>query len=161
MPQKGTSRLFRQETSYGGGEGNASFSKPPPPFSEYGFSVPEKFTLSLELEMVPKSLNRKLRRNRFVNDRENKTWDSYLGWECHGKKPPAPLRKAKLIIVRHSHRMLDFDGLVGSLKPVADALVLAGVIADDSWNVLGAWEVGQVFRPAKLGPLLTIQVLEA
>lgn len=52
--------------------------------------------------------------------------------------------------------MLDFDGLVGSLKPVVDALVTAGVIEDDSWKHVGAWIVDQQFRPERQGPLLEI-----
>lgn len=55
---------------------------------------------------------------------------------------------------------MDFDGFVGSLKPVVDALVTAGVIEDDSWKVLQAWEVDQVFRAQKDGPLLQIEIKE-
>lgn len=120
----------------------------------------EKFTLSLEIPWLPKSLNTKLRKNRHANNRENYAWDNYLGNICYNLKPPAPLERATIRIVRHSHRMLDFDGCVGSLKPVVDALVSARVLADDSWKVLGDWKVSQEFRPKKLGPLLTIQVIE-
>jgi hypothetical protein len=56
--------------------------------------------------------------------------------------------------------MLDYDGLVGSLKPVVDALVSAGIVLDDRWSVLGAWRVDQRFRPKKQGPLLEIQIEE-
>jgi len=49
---------------------------------------------------------------------------------------------------------------VGSLKPVCDALVTSGVLIDDSWKVLQAWEVDQVFRPKKDGPLLQIEITE-
>jgi len=55
---------------------------------------------------------------------------------------------------------MDFDGFVGSLKPVVDALVTAGVIEDDSWKTLHTWDVDQVFRPKKLGPLLQIEITE-
>ena len=54
--------------------------------------------------------------------------------------------------------MLDFDGLVGSVKPVIDGLTRAGVIKDDSWGVVGAWQVDQVFRPKKEGPRIEIIV---
>lgn len=70
------------------------------------------------------------------------------------------MRRAKISIIRHSHRMLDFDGLVGSLKPVVDALVTAGILLDDRWSVLGAWAVDQRFRSKKDGPLLDILVEE-
>jgi hypothetical protein len=74
--------------------------------------------------------------------------------------PLSPLAKAHIRLIRHSHRTLDFDGLVGSLKPVVDSLVSAGVILDDRWSVLGKWDVDQVFRPKKEGNLLEIYVSE-
>lgn len=56
--------------------------------------------------------------------------------------------------------MLDFDGLVGSMKPVVDALKRCGVLADDSWAVTGAWNVTQKYRPKSEGVLLEILVAE-
>ncbi len=56
--------------------------------------------------------------------------------------------------------MLDFDGLVGSMKPVIDALVTCGVLKDDSWAVTGPWECKQIFRPKSLGPLLEVHIRE-
>jgi hypothetical protein len=73
-------------------------------------------------------------------------------------KPNAPLEKANITLIRHSHRTLDYDGLVGSLKPVVDALVSCGVLSDDSWKVLGRWNVDQRFRPKAKGPLLEVMV---
>ncbi len=79
---------------------------------------------------------------------------------CRGKLPSKPLERVNLALCRHSHRTLDYDGLVGSMKPVVDALVSAGVIVDDRWSVTGKWNVNQVFRPKSLGPLLEIMVQE-
>lgn len=70
--------------------------------------------------------------------------------------PNAPLDRARLKITRYNYRMLDYDGLVGSLKPVVDGLTNAKIIKDDSWGVLGQWEVCQVFKPKSEGPLLEI-----
>jgi len=56
--------------------------------------------------------------------------------------------------------MLDFDGLVGSIKPVVDALVTCGILSDDSYKVTGPWDVTQKFRPKKSGELLEIFVTE-
>jgi hypothetical protein len=116
------------------------------------------YSLSLEIPWLPTSLNESLRAGRYANNAKNKAWDQYIWHSVHGKAPPKPLKKAKLKITRHAHRMLDYDGLVGSLKPVVDALVFAQVIADDSWNVLGRWEVDQQYRPERVGQLLTIIV---
>jgi hypothetical protein len=109
-----------------------------------------------------KSLNVALRSNRFALHRQNKQWDRLIYCLLREKNaiPPSPLTKAHIRLIRHSHRTLDFDGLVGSLKPVVDSLVSAGVILDDRWNVLGKWDVDQIFRPKKEGNLLEIYVSE-
>jgi len=79
---------------------------------------------------------------------------------CNGKIPKVPLRRVKISIVRHSHRTLDFDGAVASMKPVVDAIVSAGIIFDDSWKVTGPWIVDQKFRPKSAGPLLEVSIEE-
>ncbi len=95
-----------------------------------------------------------------ARDRDQKAWASEIWAEVYGKLPPKPLQRARVAITRHSHRMLDFDGVVGSMKPVVDALVTNKILSDDSWKVLGAWNVDQKFRPERLGPLLEIVVFE-
>ncbi len=118
------------------------------------------YKLFLQFDQLPKSLNKKLRSNRFKNHNENLTWDLMVEHQVQNKKPIEPLIKAHVSILRHSHRTLDYDGLVGSMKPVVDALVSARIIADDSWNVLGRWDVSQKFRPKKDGDLLEIIIQE-
>lgn len=119
-----------------------------------------KYELRIELTELPQSLNKKLRKHWTKNHRENNLWDTLIYQKVFRQLPPSPLKKAKLRIVKHFWRTMDFDGFVGSLKPVVDALVTAGVIEDDSWKVLQAWEVNQVFRDKKLGPLLQIEIIE-
>lgn len=119
-----------------------------------------KYQIKIELNALPKSLNKKLRGHWTKNHRENCHWDTMIYSLVRYKLPPTPLNKAKIKIVRHFWAKMDFDGLVGSLKPVVDALVTAGVLIDDKWDVLGAWEVDQVFRPKKAGPLLQIEITE-
>ena len=118
------------------------------------------YKLDLTLHALPKSNNKSLRSHWAAQRREGKMFDLLIAGICRGKLPAQPLKKAHITITRHFWRTLDFDGLVGSLKPVVDALVSAGVIEDDNWNVLGSWEVDQQFRTKKEGPLLTIQVRE-
>lgn len=118
------------------------------------------YQLDLVLHSLPKSLNKALRANRWKNHSANKLWDFEILTLVQGKRPPKPLSKAKIRIVRHFYRTLDYDGLVGSLKPVVDALVSAGIIESDSWNVLGVWDVCQQFRQKKAGPLLEISIIE-
>lgn len=116
--------------------------------------------ISLTFHSLPKSLNKALRSNRFKNNQSNKNWDMIVFGTCRNQMPASPLKKARIKIVRHFYRTLDYDGLVGSLKPVVDGLVSAGVLIDDSWAVLGAWDVSQEFRPKSQGPLLTVFIEE-
>lgn len=118
------------------------------------------YKLNFELTELPKSLNKTLRTHYFKKNERNKMWDTMIYGMVRYRLPPSPLKKAKLKFTRHFYRELDFDGLVGSLKPVCDALVTSGVLIDDSWKVLHAWEVDQVFRPKKDGPLLQIEIFE-
>ncbi len=120
----------------------------------------EKYRLFFEIPWLPAALNKKLSGHWRDRHRENNAWDVYIHTLVMGKKPKSPLKRASIRLVRHAYRSLDFDGLVGSLKPVIDSLVTAGVLADDSWNVLGAWSVDQKFRAKKLGPLLEIEIVE-
>lgn len=118
------------------------------------------YTLKIEIDSLPKSLNKKLRSHFHKNNKENNSWDRMIYFKVLKFKPPTPLIKCKIAIIRHSHRMLDYDGLVGSMKPVVDALVDSGIMIDDTWKVTGPWVVNQEFRPKKLGPLLQIFVYE-
>jgi hypothetical protein len=117
------------------------------------------FKTYLDLDYIPKSLNVKLRSHWASQRRETRTWINIIAYHLDDK-PSQPLSKVKISIVRHSYRTLDFDGLVGSMKPVIDALVRLGVIIDDSWAVTGAWDITQKFRPKSDGPRLEILLQE-
>lgn len=118
------------------------------------------YILELSIPWVPKSLNASIDRGWHRNRKDGKAWDAFIWSETRGKLPEKPLELASISITRHSHRMLDYDGLVGSMKPVVDALVSAGVLKDDSWSVLGRWNVDQSFRRKKEAQLLVISVKE-
>ncbi len=118
------------------------------------------YSLELSIAMLPKALNKSLNAHWRTRHKVNLAWDKFIAAECWNKMPAQPVRSAKISITRHAHRMLDYDGLVGSMKPLVDALVTAGVLADDSWKVLGKWEVDQKFRPKKEGPLLAVRIVE-
>ncbi len=126
-----------------------------------GSKLSKSYKLFLQIDQLPKSLNKKLNASsRWGRNRENKAWDNMMFVECRGKLPDKPLERANISFVRHFYRFLDFDNLVGSLKPVVDALVTAGVLVDDNWEVLGSWTVNQKFRSKSLGPLLEIIIQE-
>lgn len=144
-----------QNQNYGGGEKDAISFKSPLPFSEDAV-----YRLYLEIPWCPESLNRKLRSNRYKNAAEMKAWANFIVNDTYSRRPAIPLARVSLTFTRYSHRFLDYDGLVASLKPVADALVAAKILVDDSWNVTGAWSVDQVFRPQSKGQMLAIGVEE-
>jgi hypothetical protein len=118
------------------------------------------YRLQLSIPEVPAALNTTLNLSRWGRRDKNRSWDARIAYDVHFIKPRVPLERAKITLVRHSYRMLDFDGVVGSMKPVVDALVTAGVLADDSWRITGPWIVDQKFRPKKDGPLLEILIEE-
>ena len=118
------------------------------------------YKLELTFHSLPKALNKALRTNRYKANAQNKGWDLLVFGMVRGKLPPEPLKFARITLVRHFWRTLDYDGLVGSMKPVVDALVDAGVLKNDSWETLGVWGVSQEFRSKKEGPLLTVVVEE-
>ena len=118
------------------------------------------YRLALELTQLPEAFNKVLRTHWKDRHSTNMSWYMFISCEVGLKRPPKPLKRARISIVRHAHRTLDFDGLVASMKPVVDGLVVAKVLSDDSWRVTGPWHVDQVFRPKDQGPLLTIEVVE-
>ena len=120
----------------------------------------KKFECSFTIDRVPHSLNKKLRTHWRGQRKESKSWDVIIMLEADQLKPASPLNRAKLSLTRHSHRMLDYDGLVGSMKPVVDALVECGFLRDDSWGVTGQWNVDQVFRSQSEGQMLEVSIIE-
>lgn len=115
-------------------------------------------TINFTLHSIPDSLNKALRGNRMKYFSKNRKWDILIHGMIRFQIPTEPFEKAHIKIVRHSWRFLDYDGLVGSMKPVIDALVSCGVLIDDNYKVTGPWDVTQQFRPKKDGPLLDITI---
>ena len=117
-----------------------------------------RYLLELTLEGTPKPPNKLLGHSKWVKHNNAKLWKQQVRIAIsRDKLPAAPLTKAKLTFVRHSYRMLDFDGLCGSMKPLADSLTEIGVIIDDRWSVTGKWDVDQKFSP-KGKSFVTIKV---
>ena len=119
------------------------------------------YFLQLQFIETPKSLNKTLRTHFHGRNSQHKSWQMKVHSETKWQKPPKPLEHARIKIIRNAHRMLDYDGLVGSMKPVVDALVRCGILKDDSYKVTGPWDVTQKFRPKTSGQLLEIFVTEA
>lgn len=75
------------------------------------------------------------------------------------RRPPKPLKKAKITLTRHSSVSPDFDGLVSSFKHILDGLIDAKVIQNDKFENIGApeyvWE-----KTGRRAGRVTIEVLE-
>ena len=100
------------------------------------------YTMTAEIELP--GLNQYLRTNRFVRVRMKKALAVELGYTCTPRRPLEPLPKASLRVEMARTRLLDdADNIYGCLKILGDALVQAGLIADDSTKVIGYPEVTQ------------------
>lgn len=89
-----------------------------------------------------------LGRGRWAIKKEADFWKDLIFTATLGKRPTIPLKTAKLVLVRGSSKTPDFDGLAISFKRPVDALILAGVIEDDSMKHIGIPE----FRWVKTAP---------
>jgi len=98
--------------------------------------------------------------NRFKRDRLYKSIYGEVFYHTNGFRPKAPLSKCKITIVRHYYRFLDWDGCVGSMKPIIDGLIHAKIIKDDSYKVTGPWDVTQEFLGKKEGGRIYLRIDE-
>jgi Holliday junction resolvase RusA-like endonuclease len=95
------------------------------------------YSLKFEINHAPESPNRILGSHWTVRQRHAKKWERLVWAKVWNHRPPAPLKKAKLELVRYSVRKMDADNLRSSFKPICDALVKNQIIRDDSYDVIG------------------------
>jgi Holliday junction resolvase RusA-like endonuclease len=96
-----------------------------------------KYVLEFELAGLPKMPNQLLGSHWRTRSSHASKWKIRVFAEVYGKRPEAPLSKAKVILTRLSSVEPDHDGLQGSFKPILDGLVKAGVLEDDKPSVIG------------------------
>lgn len=108
---------------------------------------------------LPKAMNKVMRSHWRKNHQDGSRWKELIQRAVLTMRPAIPLTKASISITRHSYRMLDYDGLVASMKPLVDGLK-GFVIEDDTWKVTGPWKVDQKFRSKAHGHLLEVWVRE-
>lgn len=113
-------------------------------YGEMAEHLNKKRSLKFELLGVPESLNILLRLHWGKRKAQNDYWYEYVYFTTRKFQIKKPFEKARLSITRFSSRTLDFDGVVGSLKPICDGLIHAGIIRSDDWSTLGPWCVDQV-----------------
>lgn len=120
--------------------------------------IPMGAEIWFELPLT-KSMNVTLRQHRFArHNYYNKIYED-VAWLTKDQRPKAPWEKIELVITRHAPRLLDFDNLVASLKPVVDGLVRAKIISDDNWNVTGPWIINQRKSTKWERPGITVRIL--
>lgn len=81
-----------------------------------------------------------------------KAWKTRLGYMLMGKTPKVPWLHIRVVFTRFSSVEPDDDGLAHGFKPIRDALVEYGLVADDSRKHLASeyrWEKA----PAKYGKI--------
>lgn len=94
-----------------------------------------------------------------IATRERKRWSNAVHWHAKGKKPTEPLTRARLRFVRFSSTEPDGDNLQHSFKPLRDGLVRAGVISDDTPDVVGKPEY-EWRKTRREGGFVSIEVWE-
>ncbi|MCR9093442.1 MAG: hypothetical protein NXI30_04440 [bacterium] len=92
--------------------------------------------------------------------KKRKLWKRLVWAQVVGKKPPAPLSRARVTITRCSSVEPDPANLGEGAKFVLDGLVECGVLADDNRETIGMPELLWEPAPAKKGHVRVV-VIEA
>ena len=101
------------------------------------------YAIAFNVEGLPKMPNELLHAHWRVSQRNARDWKLLIRSQVGRATPPAPLNGALVNFVRRSASQPDYDGLVGSFKPVLDGLVEAHVLEDDTMDQVVAhyrWE---------------------
>src|SRR3712207_2648277 len=95
------------------------------------------YKLVVEIPGLPATYNAIGMKSRWVRKRNTDEWKENVRAAVFYKLPPKPLSRAQVTLIRKSSNVPDFEGLVLSMKPVLDGLVEAGVLENDSLEVIG------------------------
>lgn len=104
---------------------------------------PRLYELKIKLPGLPKMMNKV--HSRWSRMSERKKWKSAVYCSIRQEdRPPEPLAKAHITCIRRSSKVPDYDGIVSGFKHIIDGLIEAGIITDDSMEVIGVpdfrWE---------------------
>lgn len=97
---------------------------------------------------APKTANQLLGQNWQKRKRNADTWKDQIRYLFMQNKDKLlnsnlPWNYVQLKATIGRSRFMDYDGAVSTLKPVIDGLKKLFIV-DDSWELTGAWVVGQV-----------------
>lgn len=84
------------------------------------------------------------RKHWWTKVKEIQEWEKIIYFQTLGKLPKEPLKKARLVLTRHSSRAPDYDNLAISFKHIVDSLRKAKIIKNDSMDVIGKPEYNWV-----------------
>jgi Holliday junction resolvase RusA-like endonuclease len=102
------------------------------------------YVLEFQIPGLPETTNEVLAMKLRVRLRCKRIWKRTVWLLVVGKRPRAPLKRARLTLTRCSSTRPDPDGLVSSFKHIIDGLVEARVLENDRLENIGfpnyAWE---------------------
>ena len=117
--------------------------------------------VSFRVDHIPKSLNSTLSlktRSYHQYNRYKQDWKTIVQSCVSSMIPSNPIKSPLIKITRYYYRFLDYDNLVGSMKPLVDGLVSCRIIEDDNYETTGQWDVSQEKVPKKDGGYLEVIV---
>jgi hypothetical protein len=101
-------------------------------------SETKPYFLRFEEPCLPNTTNSMTSFSWYKKHKEQKKWAGIVNFHVIQRgRPKAPLKRARLTLVRHSFVEPDYDGLVSSFKWLIDGLVKAGVIENDKSSNIG------------------------
>lgn len=96
------------------------------------------YTLYLRIDGLPKTINGMIgKANWWTFKKEADKWKNLVHLHTLNRRPPQPLKHAKLILVRASSAEPDWDNLCSSFKRIIDGLVKSGILEDDKMSNIG------------------------
>jgi len=129
--------------------------------AQKALSVITDYYLKFFVSGVPKATNALLGRHWWAKSKNADEWKNKVAFELMKRsRPPEPLTRCRLNIIRHSNRTLDYDGCVASMKPIVDALVVLRILENDTYRITGQWNVLQAYCP-KAQERIEVEVIEA
>ena len=95
------------------------------------------YSLKIEIQGLPKTINAIGRKHWAVKMKEAQYWKATVGYSVADKRPPKPLKKARIVFIRYSSIPTDPDNLTSGFKHVLDGLICARVIENDKYVNIG------------------------
>lgn len=116
------------------------------------------YRLEFRIDGLPKVITNGSQGSWKASHFHKKKWKRAVAFAVRYKEPESPLKAAKVECVRHSSVKPDRDNLAASFKACVDGLVDAGVLEDDSDEIIK--EMNYRWEKAKPGKGFIMIVVE-